>query len=160
VDTFPFSCDTLDMVDEAIFIILPLIVTVFTQVIKVIVKAIQRGRLEMSDYFAWGGFPSSHIALVSSLCTGIALWAGLFSPEFAIALVFSVIVARDALGLRMFVQQHSLAINYLRSRLPKDEQKKIPLQQEHVGHTSLEALGGAVIGIGTTLLVGLALGFF
>jgi acid phosphatase family membrane protein YuiD len=146
------------MVDEAIFIILPFVVTIVTQVIKVIVKGVQRGRIQTSDYFAWGGFPSSHIALVSSLCTVIAMWAGLFSAEFAIALAFSVIVARDALGLRMFVQEHALAINYLRSRLPKDEQKKLPLQQEHVGHTSLEALGGVVVGVGSALLVGLALG--
>jgi acid phosphatase family membrane protein YuiD len=136
-----------------ILVIWPIAITVVTQLIKVLIKTVQTGKLEPKEYFAWGKFPSSHIALVSALATVAALVAGIDSLAFGISLALGVIVARDAMGLRMFVEHHSHAINALRSLLPRDKQKLVPKQMDRVGHTPVEAAGGFAFGVGLTLLL-------
>lgn len=124
-----------------------------TQIVKVLIKWIRTGKFEVKEYYAWGEFPSSHIALVSSLATVAALVAGIDSLAFGLSLAFAVIVARDAMGLRMFVERNGHAINKLRALLPRDKQRLIEKQPARVGHTPVEAFGGAVFGIGLTLLL-------
>ncbi|MFO0704764.1 MAG: divergent PAP2 family protein [Candidatus Andersenbacteria bacterium] len=136
-----------------LLVVWPIAITVVTQLTKVLIKLVQTGKIDPHEYYAWGKFPSSHIALVSALATVAGLVAGLDSLSFGLALALAVIVTRDALGLRMFVEQHSRAINILRQQLPRDKQRLIPKQIERVGHTPLEAFGGATFGIGLTLLL-------
>ncbi|MDP2587272.1 MAG: divergent PAP2 family protein [bacterium] len=136
-----------------LLVVWPILVTVLTQIIKVVIKMVRTGRLDAQEYYAWGGFPSSHIALVSSLATITGLIAGIQSIEFALALALAVLVTRDAIGLRMFVQKNSEAINQLRLLLPKDKRRLISVQPNRVGHTPIEGVGGAFFGIGLTLLL-------
>ncbi|MFH0830617.1 MAG: divergent PAP2 family protein [Parcubacteria group bacterium] len=142
---------TLDF-DFLLLVVWPILVTVFTQLTKVAIRAVQTGKFETNEYFAWGKFPSSHIALVTSLATVVALVVGVQSVEFAMALALAVLVTRDALGLRMFVENHAKAINVLRTLLPASKQRLVPKQVDRVGHTLLEALGGAAFGLGLTLI--------
>jgi acid phosphatase family membrane protein YuiD len=44
--------------------------------------------------------PSAHSAFVGALATGVGQQIGWASPEFAIAVVFAVIVMYDAAGVR------------------------------------------------------------
>lgn len=146
--------------DFLLLVVWPILVTILTQLTKVAISVVRTGRLDPNEYFAWGKFPSSHIALVSALATVVALLVGVQSVEFAIALAFAVIVTRDALGLRMFVENHAKAINVLRKQLPKDKQRLIPEQTARVGHTTAEAIGGVIFGVGLTLLLyGILAGF-
>jgi len=136
-----------------LLVVWPILVTVLTQLIKVLIKLVQTGKLDPQEYFTWGKFPSSHLALVSSLVTVVALVAGFDSLEFGIALALAVLVARDAVGLRMFVENNAHAINRLRSLLPREKQKLIAVQPLRIGHTKPEAFAGALFGIGTTLIL-------
>lgn len=130
---------------------MPFLVTGLTQLTKVFINYLTLGRTKLEDYFAWGGFPSSHIALAASLTTVVWLLEGILSASFAIALAFTVIVMRDAVGLRMFVEKQAKAINIIRSHTPALK-KKLPEQKESVGHTVPEAWGGVLFGIAATLL--------
>jgi acid phosphatase family membrane protein YuiD len=138
-------------------ILLPILVTGLTQVIKFVVHVVMTGKVDGKELFKWGGFPSSHAALVGSLGTLVWLYRGFASIEFMIVLGFGVIVLRDAMGLREFVEKHSLAINVLRKNLSPSQQKQVPHQIESVGHSPLEVSGGLLIGIGISLLTYLLL---
>ena len=137
---------------EIILILLPILVTGLTQVIKFMVKAVLNGKVSGRDLFIWGGFPSSHAALVGSLATLVWLFRGFASIEFMLVLGFGVIVLRDAMGLREFVEKHSLAINVLRKNLSPAQQKQVPQQIESVGHSPLEVAAGLVIGVAASVL--------
>ena len=106
-------------------ILLPLLTTGLTQLIKLLVDLAKTGRLEIRDLFKWGGFPSSHSALVTCLAVVVGLLDGWYSAAFAIALAFAIIVIRDAMGLRMFVQRNSHAINQIRETLPANMKRKV-----------------------------------
>lgn len=109
------------------------------------------GRFDFKDLFKWGGFPSSHSALVSCLATVVWILSGPYSSEFAISIAFGVIVVRDAMGLRMFVQANSRAINQIRETLSPDVQRKVAEQEHSVGHTKAQVAGGIVFGVAVAL---------
>lgn len=139
--------------DLFILILTPFLVTGPTQLTKILIKRIKTRRVKFSDYFAWGGFPSSHSALVASLCTVVALLEGVLSTSFAIAFALAVVVMRDAVGLRMYVEQHAKAINIFRTHLPANKKNLVPKQNESIGHTAFEVWGGAFFGLTITWLV-------
>ncbi len=102
---------------------------------------------------SYGGMPSAHTAFVSSLTTGVGISEGLDSAAFAVAFILSLIIARDAIGFRRYLGTHGRVINMLMRELPDGEELKYPPQvRERVGHTPLEALVGAIVGVGITFL--------
>ncbi len=143
----------LSLASQIILLLLPILITSLTQIIKVSLHTIQRGKLKVKDYYMWGGFPSSHSALIGSLATLIALIDGFFSVTFLITISFGILVLRDATGLRNFAENHAKAINFLRTKLSTADQKKVPHQVSSIGHTRLEVAGGVIIGSVVTLLV-------
>ena len=62
---------------------------------------------ELFELLIWrtGGMPSSHSALVCSLCTSIGIRSGLGSDVFILAFCFALVVIRDALGVRRARQE-------------------------------------------------------
>lgn len=50
--------------------------------------------------FGTGGMPSSHTAAVCALTVACGMSCGLDSPVFAVSLLFTVVVMRDATGVR------------------------------------------------------------
>lgn len=97
-----------------------------------------------------GGMPSSHSATVCSLATASGLHYGAGSFEFAISLILAIIVMYDAMGVRRETGIQAKVINDMiktfedmgRSELSAHEKLK-----EFVGHTPLQVLAGAILGI-------------
>lgn len=98
--------------------------------------------------------PSGHTAFFTSVSTIIGLTQGFQSGVFAIAFVVSIVVIRDAMGLRRAIGVHGKAINNLLKN--SKEKKEVNSVQDVLGHTPLEVVAGAVIGIGITFLLYLA----
>lgn len=100
-----------------------------------------------------GGMPSSHSALVTSLCTTIGIKHGINSDLFVFALAFFLVTIRDALGVRRSSGLQAKKINELGTELGDkkliDDYKKI---KEVNGHTPMEVLCGCLVGF----FVGLA----
>lgn len=94
-----------------------------------------------------GGMPSSHSALVSSLCTTIAVRNGLNSDLFVFSLCFFLVTIRDAFGVRHSSGIQAKKINELGSEL---EDKKVLTKYKKIkevnGHTPMEVICGCLLG--------------
>lgn len=107
------------------------------------------------EYMFWrtGGMPSSHSALVTSLCTTIGFRHGIHSDMFCFALCFFLVVLRDAFGVRRSSGMQCKKINLLGKELKEkkviDEYASL---KEVNGHTPMEVLCGCLVGF----FVGLA----
>lgn len=89
----------------------------------------------------YGGMPSNHSAIVSSMAALIAFRQGIGDPAFGVALSLAFVVMLDANSLRRQVGRHAEAIN----RLAMTDARHVPLR-ERMGHTRAEILGGVVTG--------------
>lgn len=108
------------------------------------------------DLIGYGGLPSNHSAIVSSMAALIALHEGIDHPAFGVAVTLAFIVILDAHSLRRKVGQQAAAIN----RLAAGRADHQPLR-ERVGHTPLEIVTGIVVGITVAVIVnGCRVGIF
>lgn len=103
-----------------------------------------------------GGMPSSHTSMVISALISVAKKDGTASTSFALMFLFGAIVIYDAMGVRRASGLHARELNKINEFFPdlkkfkmdnlnsKSKDKKL---QEYLGHTPLEVLGGAIVGI-------------
>lgn len=94
----------------------------------------------------YGGMPSNHSAIVSSMAALTALREGLDSAAFGVALTLAFIVMLDAASLRRQVGRHAQALNELRS----EEKARL---RERMGHTPFEIAGGIAVGCAVAWLL-------
>jgi acid phosphatase family membrane protein YuiD len=136
-----------------IYILTPIVAFVLAQGSKVILRSFKR-KITWHDLFSYSDMPSGHTAVVVSLVTILALGLGLESPIFATAFVYAMIVITDAIGLRNYLGQHGKTLNILVKDLKEDEflDRSYPKQLEKIGHTPLQVLIGALIGIITSVV--------
>ncbi len=136
------------------YVIYPIIAFTLAQGTKVLLKSFQKKRFNWRDIFAYSDMPSGHTATVTSLAMIIGLRDGFASDAFALAFVFMMIVITDAVGLRNYLGQHGKTLNILVKDLKEDDflDNSYPKQLEHIGHTPLQVLIGAAIGIGVSLI--------
>ncbi len=90
----------------------------------------------------YGGLPSNHSAIVSSMAALIAFREGIGSPAFGVALTLAFIVILDASSLRKQIGRQAVAINAL-----TEASTGAPRLRERIGHTPLEIAAGIVVGI-------------
>ncbi len=98
--------------------------------------------------FFWrtGGMPSSHSAVALAISTATLLSEG-YSNLFILSLFISLMVVRDALGVRRSSGLQSKALNKLGLELEeKSVVKYDPVKEVH-GHTLPEVLAGSLLGI-------------
>lgn len=93
----------------------------------------------------YGGFPSNHTSIVTSIAWLIAIKQGIESEALGVAIALAFIVILDATSLRIKVGTHAQRLNIL---APEKE----PLR-ERIGHTPLEILGGILAGLFTALTI-------
>jgi len=136
-----------------IYILTPIVAFIIAQGSKVFLRSLKR-KITWHDYFSYSDMPSGHTAVVISLVTILALELGADSPIFATACVFAIIVITDAIGLRNYLGQHGKTLNVLVKDLKEDEflDRSYPKQLEKIGHTPLQVIIGALIGIVTSLV--------
>lgn len=96
----------------------------------------------------YGGLPSNHSSIVSSMAALIAFKEGIGHPAFGVALTLAFIVMLDANSLRRQVGRHAEAIN----RLAAGDTAHQALR-ERMGHTRLEIIAGIVVGIAVAAAV-------
>lgn len=124
------------------------------QVLKLVLFAILERRIYWRRLIDTGGLPSSHSAFVCGLASGVAVSDGLASTNFAIAAVFAAIVMYDALSLRREAGKHADILNeLLLISVIKDAFKEREALKALLGHTPLEVVAGAALGIATGLLM-------
>ena len=80
-------------------------------VIKVIIDLIIHKKLYITRIFGAGGMPSSHTSTVVALAISVGYYFKISSPEFAIALIFMIIVIHDAIGVRLETGKQAKVLN-------------------------------------------------
>ena len=138
--------------NEYKFFLIPLLALVINQTIKLIIFLI-KGEFSWSQLFSYGGMPSSHTALATSLLMTMGYFQGVDSPEFAIALIMAIVIVKDAAGIRRKLGKQASIINHLIKKLPAKEGYKFPILNERFGHTDTEILVGFLLAIATTYLL-------
>jgi hypothetical protein len=135
------------------FIIIPIIVGLATQVLKLLTDGI-KGNFDFKNIFeSYGGMPSAHTAFVVSVTTLVGLRVGFDDPLFAVALVFTVLIMRDAVAFRGLLGKEAKIFNQLAAKLNVDTAASKPLFRERMGHSVPEVIVGLVWGAGLTYLL-------
>ena len=135
------------------FLLAPLVAWTIAQAAKVLLTSYRQRRLNLRVLAQTGGMPSSHSAIVMGLTTAVGKYAGVTSAPFAIALIFTFVVMYDAAGLRRAAGRQAEVLNRLVEDLVHMRGVQEMRLRELLGHTPMEVIVGAVIG----LVVGLIL---
>lgn len=117
------------------------------QIIKIILHYIHTKHVDLKLLFSAGGMPSSHSAFVCSTATSIGLTDGFNSNIFALSIVISLIVMYDAAGVRRAAGKQAAVINIIVENIEKQGIKIDQKLKELLGHSPIEVMGGAMLGI-------------
>ena len=119
------------------------------QFIKVILNLFIFHRFIPERMWGAGGMPSSHSATVCAMVVATGRYCGITSTEFALAAVISIIVMYDAMGVRRETGIQAKVLNEMLEAFSTMGKKMSPEEKlkEFVGHTPLQVLAGAILGI-------------
>ena len=125
------------------------------QILKTIIYAGINKKIDWKRLFGDGGMPSGHSATVTAMAVRSLLIYGVESFEFAVTFMLAIIVMHDAMGVRQETGKQAKIIKDLASFMESlgrditDEEKL----KEFVGHTPLQVIAGAIIGVLVALLL-------
>jgi acid phosphatase family membrane protein YuiD len=129
------------------------------QILKMVLFAILERQINWRRLIDTGGLPSAHSAFVTGLATAVGIVSGIHSSEFAIACVFALVVMYDAMSLRREAGKHADILNeLLLLSIIQDAFKEREALKALLGHTPLEVLAGAALGMLTAFLLPVVLG--
>ncbi len=136
------------------------------QLIKAVLYAVKYKTFKLERLFGSGGMPSSHSSTVCALVITIYRMEGIASAAFGLAMMLAIITMYDATGVRRAAGIHAKQINRLRhivdeldeelidkieEKMEDDEGEYDPEDtkelKEFLGHTPLEVIFGALLGI-------------
>jgi len=125
------------------------------QALKVIFSLFTERKLNFRKFLDTGSMPSSHTSSVVSLTTAIGIKEGIQSDIFALSVVFAVVVMYDATGVRRAAGKQASVLNKIAENIKKKEGYSLIEEnlKELLGHTPLEVLGGAILGVAVALLM-------
>ena len=128
---------------------------VIAQILKTIIHTLFTKNFDAERLVGGGGMPSSHSATVCALSTATALQYGPNSFEFAMAAIFALVVMYDAIGVRQESGKQAQVLNDM-IEIFTHMGKKIDVEKqlkEFIGHTPLQVLCGAILGIITAFVI-------
>ena len=139
------------------------------QILKTLIHFIKTKNFKAERLTGAGGMPSAHSATVCATAITTCRVCGICSPEFALAMILAMVVMYDAMGVRRSAGLQAKEINRLRRVVNElDEEfmdkffggedftyaemiqglrQEIHELKEFLGHTPLEVLCGALLGI-------------
>lgn len=124
---------------------------IIAQVLKTLIHTLFNKEFMAERLVGGGGMPSSHSATVCALCTATGITYGFTGFEFAVTAVFALVVMYDAIGVRQEAGKQAKVLNdmieiFLHMGKDMDIEKQL---KEFIGHTPLQVLAGAILGIVT-----------
>lgn len=126
------------------------------QVLKTLIHFIITKQFVAERMVGSGGMPSSHSATVCALATAAGMKYGGGSFEFAISVMLAIIVMYDAMGVRRETGIQARVLNEM-IEMFTNMGNKMSVEdklKEFVGHTPLQVLMGAILGIIIAVLMG------
>lgn len=117
------------------------------QALKVLLTLIISRKFDSTRIWGSGGMPSSHSATTCAMMMMIGFSEGFNSAVFALAFAFSAVVMYDAAGVRRSTGKNAAVLNRLIDKLYTDGSFDEEHLKELVGHTPIQVLAGALLGI-------------
>lgn len=125
------------------------------QFLKIPLKQRKTKKWNWGTFFESGGMPSSHSAGVASLATYIGLKIGGKTLDFALAVIFGLIVMYDAQGVRRNAGETAMKVNELEAKVEdlagestgSYHERKVRQLKEELGHQPEEVAAGALLGV-------------
>jgi hypothetical protein len=134
-------------------LLVAVIACLVAQLSKLLVELTKHGKITFRTLVTTGGMPSAHSALVTALAAGVGQTVGWASPEFAIAVIFAVIVMYDAAGVRQAAGKQARILNQIVDELFSEEKEfNEDRLKELLGHTPFQVLVGLGLGIAISCL--------
>ena len=121
-------------------------------ILKGFINIFQKKKFDIWRFLGHGGMPSTHSAAVTSLASSVILKDGWGATTSAVAVVLAFIVMVDAAGVRQATGRHAKALNQI---IQEGFEGKLNLDilHEFIGHTPLQVIFGAIIGISVGILI-------
>ena len=122
---------------------------VVAQFLKTLIDFLLNKSFNAERLVGSGGMPSSHSATVCGMTTAAMLRYGVGSFEFAVSFVVSMVVMYDAIWVRRETGKQAKLLNSILMENPLKLNAEV-LQEtlkEYVGHTPLQVMAGAILGI-------------
>ena len=129
------------------YIYIPFLLWFCIQLFKLIYDLVTTKKFNFKRILGAGGMPSSHSAVVTSLTVLIGKSEGLASPIFALSFIFAMVVMYDAAGVRRAAGKQAHLLNKI---IETPGLTNVEVQErlvEVLGHTPLQVIVGATIGI-------------
>ena len=124
------------------------------QLIKVLLGWFVQGKFDPALFVTSGGMPSSHSALVVACAVSIAKLEGVGGGDFAVAAMLAAVVMYDACNVRRSAGDTARLVNQILAHVEKLTAEDFADDlREVMGHTPLQVLMGALLGLGVGLLV-------
>ena len=122
------------------------------QIIKTIIVFVQTKKFNFERLFGPGGMPSGHSAMVCSAVVAVGRQYGVYDFEFAMIVMFALVVLYDAMGVRRETGEQAKVLNKMLEQWIEVTEKNNPFLQnmhlkEMVGHTPLQVMAGFALGI-------------
>ena len=123
------------------------------QLIKVALDLVLLRKWDLHRFVSSGGMPSSHSALVMACTAAIGKLYGIQGPMFALSVILSAIVMYDACNVRRSAGDTAKLVNQILAHVEKLTAEDFAEDlKEVMGHTPLQVLMGALLGLGVGLL--------
>ncbi len=128
--------------------LLPYLCGLSCQLIKIFNHRIMKKKFNftLNNLLELGGMPSAHSAATISLTTLIAIYYGINSPLFIIALFLSTFIIGEAYVVRGVISRHTQLLNKMVKINGKKELAEVNLTGR-IGHTPVEVIAGVIFGL-------------
>ena len=129
---------------------------IVAQLSKVVYRSFKEHKFAWRYFFTTGGMPSSHTSSMVALVTTLGLlewhYNGGVDYVFAVALVTSLVVIYDAMGVRYEAGKHARLLNNMLEHEPDEIQKEVGYDKkkglkEYLGHKPKEVIVGFILGL-------------
>ena len=129
------------------YIYIPILLWFGIQLFKLLYDLVTTKKFNFKRILGAGGMPSSHSAVVTSLATLIGKNIGVGTPMFAMALIFAFVVMYDAAGVRRAAGKQARLLNKIVETPGLSGLEVSERLVEVLGHTPVQVVVGAVIGV-------------
>lgn len=123
------------------------------QVLKTILYAAINKTFDIKRLFGDGGMPSGHSATVTAMAVSCGMVYGFDTGLFAVAAIVAIVVMHDASGVRLETGKQAKVLNEIIESFTDSKLSDIEKLKEFVGHTPIQVICGAVLGVITAVVV-------
>ena len=135
------------------YIYVPVLLWFAIQLFKLLYDLVKTRKFNFKRILGAGGMPSSHSAVVTSFATLIGKYEGVNTAIFAVSFVMAFVVMYDACGVRRAAGKQAALLNKLVETPGLTGIQVSEKLVEVLGHTPIQVIVGALIGLIAGLLV-------